>query len=176
MDAFEVLAEQYRPMLLAYLQSAVGDHDLAEDLTQETLLAAYKSMAEFQKGTRFGAWLRGIARNKALASRRASARQRAIISDTHIVDGMEEVYAPLDASHPRAETWSDRLGILNECIQALNIKLRETLTAVYLQKRSLKELAAAEATTYEALAQRVSRSRTQLRECLTRKLLGANQP
>ena len=35
-DPFQILATEYRPMVLAYLRSMMKDDHLAEDLTQET--------------------------------------------------------------------------------------------------------------------------------------------
>ena len=51
-DSFDILAAEYRPMVVAYLRSMVGDPHLAEDLAQESFLAAQDSIAKFEKGFR----------------------------------------------------------------------------------------------------------------------------
>ena len=38
---FDILAAEYRPMILSYLRAVLGDEHLAEDLTQETFLVAH---------------------------------------------------------------------------------------------------------------------------------------
>ena len=43
-DPFDILATEYRPMVLAYLHSLVKDGHLAEDLTQDTFLSAQQSL------------------------------------------------------------------------------------------------------------------------------------
>jgi len=140
MEAFELLAEQFRPMILGYLRTLVGDEHLAEDLTQETFMAAQKGLSQLRDGANFGTWLRSIARNKALDSRRASARHPVIL-DERVVQGMEEIYAVLDAPHPRAELWTDRLKMLRPCVHSLTGTLREAVREVYERGKSLQEAA-----------------------------------
>ena len=41
-NAFDILAGEYRPMVLAYLRAMVRDAHLAEDLVQETPLSKEK--------------------------------------------------------------------------------------------------------------------------------------
>jgi RNA polymerase sigma-70 factor (ECF subfamily) len=166
---FDILAREYRPMVLAYLRSLVGDHSLAEDLAQETFLAAYQGLPTFREGGNFGAWLRGIARNKALMDRRSAAR-RHVVADSRIIEGMEEVYSALDGPHPRAETWSMRLSVLHECLERLGRGLRSAVERVYGDRRSLGEAAEALGMSYDAVAKRLSRARALLKECMTSRL------
>ncbi|HEV3026070.1 MAG TPA: sigma-70 family RNA polymerase sigma factor [Planctomycetota bacterium] len=169
MEAFEILAEQFRPMVLAYLKTLTRDEHLAEDLTQETFIAAQKSLSQLRDGARFGTWLRGIARHKALDSRRAAARHP-LIADDRVVQGMEEVYAVLDAPSPQAQDWADRVRILRECVSRLNGSLREAVLLVYEQGKSLNEGALALGLSFPAFAQRLHRARTLLEECITLRL------
>ena len=89
--SFNILATEYRPMVVCYLKAFVGDAHVAEDLAQETFMAAHASLERFEEGGAFGAWLRGIARHKALDHQRKSARLP-LVFDTHVVEGMEEVF------------------------------------------------------------------------------------
>jgi RNA polymerase sigma-70 factor (ECF subfamily) len=165
-EAFEILAEQYRPMLVVYLRSLLRDADLAEDLTQETLIAAQRKLAAFHKGGNFGRWLRGIARNKALQNRRARSRRR-IVADSRIVEGMEDVYSALDAPSAEAPEWRERLSRLRVCVKRLSGKLRASVEAVYQRGQSLREAAGSLGTNVQVIAQRVHRARQLLRECLS---------
>jgi RNA polymerase sigma-70 factor (ECF subfamily) len=63
-DAFLGLIQRYVPGLRAYLASQLYQLDAVDDLAQETLIAAYRSLDRFRQGEDFGGWLRGIARNK----------------------------------------------------------------------------------------------------------------
>jgi RNA polymerase sigma-70 factor (ECF subfamily) len=165
MEAFDILAAQYRDMVLVYLRTLVKDVHLAEDLTQETFLAAQKGLPEFREGASFGAWLRGIARNKALESRRAAARHR-LIADSRVVEGMEQVYRLLDAPRSEAELWDDRLGLLRSCIGRLRGRMKDAVVEVYQRGSSLQDAAARLNISFDALAQRLHRVRALLYECM----------
>lgn len=54
----------------------VRDRDLAEDLVQETLLAAVRRPEGFEGRARLGTWLAGILRNKIVDHYRAAAREK----------------------------------------------------------------------------------------------------
>ena len=136
MKSFEILAQQFRPMLATYLKTLVGSEDLAEDLTQETFLTAQRSLARFAEGSNFGAWLRGIARNKVRETRRAAARMH-VVTDSRIIEGMEEVYGVLDGPHSEYETWTDRVALLSGCIARLSETLKSAVEVVYRERRTL---------------------------------------
>jgi len=168
-EAFEILAREYRPMVATYLRSLVADPELAEDLAQDTFLAAQGGLDGFDRGGNFGAWLRGIARNKALESRRAEAR-RPVIANSSIVEGMEEVYARLDPTRADRPDWSARAALVRECAGRLSAMLRGAVEEVYDRGRSLRGAAEALGVSFEALAQRLSRARALIRDCVQLRL------
>ena len=91
-QSFNILASDYRPMIVAYLRSLGADAHLAEDLAQETFLAAYQSLNRFDEEGNLGAWLRGIARNKTLMHwRAAAARDRCPDTGCHAKPGRRPV-------------------------------------------------------------------------------------
>jgi len=55
-DAFDRLTAPLRPLLLSYLQRRIGDRAEAEDLCQETLMAAYTGLANYDGVVSFKAW------------------------------------------------------------------------------------------------------------------------
>jgi RNA polymerase sigma-70 factor (ECF subfamily) len=164
--AFDILGEQYRPMVVAYLRSLVNDAELAEDLAQETILAAYQSFDKFERGANFGAWLRGIARNKALHNRRTESR-RIIIADSEIIAGMESVYSAFDNPSPDSPTWLHRLERIRNCVQKLSEKLREAMVQVYENNQTIEAAAQSLQTSADALAQRLSRARSLVARCVS---------
>ena len=162
--SFEVLAADYRPMLECYLKGITGESHLAEDLTQETFLVALKQIDRFEPGGNFGAWLRGIARNKVREHRRSAAR-RPLLVDSRIVEGMEQVYSLFDAPGEGGGAWGDRLQVVRECIGKLRSKLRGAIESVYLRGKTLGEAAQELDSKPEAVGQRLSRARRLIREC-----------
>jgi RNA polymerase sigma-70 factor, ECF subfamily len=165
--AFNILAEQYRAMLLCYARVLLNgnDHD-AEDVVQETLLTAHERLETFRHGENFGRWLRGIARNKVLESHRAAKGRKAIV-DSRILEGIEDVYGMFDTSSLGEEQWPERARrLLLGCVQRLSRPLREAVSRVYEEGMSLQAAAGALKSSRAAVAQRLSRARDLVRQCV----------
>lgn len=75
--AFARLVDRHQQALRAFLRRTGGDWALADDLAQETFLAAWSRMDRLKAGISFRAWLCGIGYNKHLSAMRAAGRERA---------------------------------------------------------------------------------------------------
>ena len=75
-SALADLEERFRARLHRVALLHCGNRDDAQDLVQESLIAACESIARYEPGTSFGAWLMGIAANRALAWRRREVLRR----------------------------------------------------------------------------------------------------
>ena len=167
--SFDVLVAEHRPMLLNYLTGILGESHLAEDLTQESFLAAYRSLEQFDPGKGcFAAWLRGIARHKVRENARAKSR-RPLVVDSRIVDGMEEIYTLFDVPYGLF----DRLEIVRTCVSKLKEKLRAAIECVYRRNCSLTEAATELSTTAAAVGQRLTRARRLIRKCVEQNIKNA---
>ena len=74
-DSFRELTEPYRHELQLHCYRIVGSTQDAEDLVQETLLAAWRGLADFTERASIRTWLYRIATNRSLDALRASARR-----------------------------------------------------------------------------------------------------
>src|SRR6516165_2001977 len=74
-DAFRDLTDPYRRELQLHIYRIVGSAQDAEDLLQETLLAAWRGVAQFQGRASVRAWLYRIATNRSLDALRAHRRR-----------------------------------------------------------------------------------------------------
>ena len=66
-EAFGMLFEYYQTPILNYLYRMVSDRALAEDLTQDTFIKAYRSLPKTAPDLAFKAWLYRIATNTAIS-------------------------------------------------------------------------------------------------------------
>ncbi len=89
-EAFRIIFERYSRPLLAFLYDIVGDGALAEELTQETFVRAYRNLKSLRNEEKLGTWLFGIARNAA----REHLRSR------HVVALDDEQVIQVRDSHP----------------------------------------------------------------------------
>jgi len=73
---FATLTERYYPHVLRFLTRQTGDPDLADDLTQETFVAAFRHRSQLRDDEAFPGWIFQIARNQF----RAALRRRQVRS------------------------------------------------------------------------------------------------
>lgn len=78
-DAFRALTDPYRRELQLHIYRIVGSVHDAEDLLQETLLAAWRGLEQFQARASVRSWLYRIATNRSLDALRASRRRPAYL-------------------------------------------------------------------------------------------------
>jgi RNA polymerase sigma-70 factor (TIGR02960 family) len=74
-DAFRELTDPYRHELQVHIYRIVGSPQDAEDMLQETLLAAWRGLERFEERASVRAWLYRIATNRSLDALRASRRR-----------------------------------------------------------------------------------------------------
>ena len=74
--AFEELVRRTSRLIFARLYLETGDSHQAEDLLQETLLTAYRTLGQLTKPDRFRAWLLRIAQNLAIDAARKEQRKK----------------------------------------------------------------------------------------------------
>jgi RNA polymerase sigma-70 factor (ECF subfamily) len=79
--AFEQVASQHAASLLRCALALGKDQHWAEDLVQETLVEAWRSLARFDGRCRFSTWLYGILRHRFLKGRRGQNAVRLSASD-----------------------------------------------------------------------------------------------
>jgi len=74
-DAFRELTDPYQRELQLHIYRIVGSAQDAEDVLQETLLAAWRGLEQFEGRASVRAWLYRIATNRSLDALRASRRR-----------------------------------------------------------------------------------------------------
>jgi RNA polymerase sigma-70 factor (ECF subfamily) len=162
-EVFEILAREHADMLAAYLRSLVLRNQTVEDLFQETMLVAWRRLADYDRSLPFGPWLRGIATNLVLSHRRRAAAE-CLTCEPEVIAALEERYRRLEAAP--ADSFRERLDRLATCLERLPPLMRDAVDLVYRRGLSLKALAASVQASEEAVKKRVQRARQLLAECV----------
>lgn len=90
-DAFDLLVRRHADRLLRMVRNLVSNREDAEDVTQETLAAAYFKLDSFAGRSSFFTWLYRIALNKAISRRRLRR-----IETTHQGRTLDDAPPPAD--------------------------------------------------------------------------------
>ena len=79
-EAFRLVFDRYSRPVLSFIYDMVGERGLAEDLTQETFVRAYRGLSGLREEARLSTWLFAIAKNVARESLRTRRRARSCSS------------------------------------------------------------------------------------------------
>lgn len=74
-DAFGVIFEQHHRFIYKFIYAMLGEHGLAEELTQETFLGAYKNLHSLRSEAALKTWLCSIAKNTVYKSFRSRKKE-----------------------------------------------------------------------------------------------------
>ena len=161
-EAFGRIVATYALPLRSFLASQVYYSDDVDDLAQDVFLAALDGLPGFRRGENFGAWLRGIGRNKLLVyfrsrSRRVRAMEKFRDDVAALVDEELEAAAAVETT--------ESIESLLRCIAKLPERLRKVVRAG-LDGDKAAESAAALSTTVGVIYNLHHRANVLLRECL----------
>jgi RNA polymerase sigma-70 factor (ECF subfamily) len=165
-DAFRQIVRAYSLPLRSYLAGQVYYTDDVDDLTQEVFIAAYRSLQTFRRGDDFGAWLRGIARNKLSLHLRGSARRNKAL-ERFRADVARAVESDLERA--AAGDQSQAIELLLHCIARLPERLRRVVRAG-LEGDKPAALAEELVTTVGAIYNLHYRANQLLRECVQKEM------
>ena len=137
-DAFRLIFERYSRPVISFIFDMVNDRGLAEELTQETFVRAYRAIRTMRKDTKLSTWLFGIARNVARESIRARnrANSQVDLADKSVMDLSDKKPVPVD-------------GLLSK---ELNELIRRSLAALDEDKRLVFTLKVLHQCSYEEIA------------------------
>ena len=157
----QLISDQDR--LYAYILALLGDPSAAEDVLQETNLAATEQLEEAVGIGDFTAWLFGVARHQVQDYRRRKARERVWFNDELIdllADELPEATSELNA----------RQQALRGCLADLPGDQRELILRRYGPGASVQRMAAELKRTVGVVSQTLYRIRLALLQCIQGKL------
>ena len=146
-DAFGELVRAHQGRVLGVARHLCGEEEAAQDVAQDALVEAYRSLGNLREPAAFGAWVHGITRNLARRPPATASLER---------DSIPEPSAPPEEDRPEV------LAALRE----LPLEHREVLAARYLQGLDHGEIAGMLGITPGNVRVRCFRARQALREAL----------
>ena len=167
---FSRLVRRHHRDLLVFAKALTRNPQASSEIVQDAFVTAWEKLATFDVTRDFGAWMRGIVRNKWREWLRRNSRS-VNIDDEHLslLDGTIAEWQSVSA-----RDHNPVFANLELCLDRLPNSLREAIDAYYYLHQHGDEAAAALGASPAALRKRLQRARQLLRDCLERKL--ADQP
>jgi RNA polymerase sigma-70 factor (ECF subfamily) len=150
--AFNLLIDRHQQAVRGFLRRLIGNAADADDIAQETFLAAWEGAGRFQGGSSVRSWLCAIAWRKARSAQRSWFRRRAREADSH-----EELQARASAE--------DRLAV-RQALMTLPLDQRAAVALCLAEGFSHAEAAEALGAPLGTVKSHVTRGRAQLLEVL----------
>jgi RNA polymerase sigma factor (sigma-70 family) len=101
---FQVLLDEHRVDLYRYLVATAGPVE-ADDVYQETWIAALRAYPRLRRQDNLRAWLFRIAQNKAIDAHRARGRRALLVADPPEPAGAKSPRAPTSSLDGELELW-----------------------------------------------------------------------
>ncbi len=159
-EAFRLIFERYSRPVISFIYDQVGNREVAEELTQETFVRAYRSLHTLREETKLSTWLFGIAKNVARESLRARAR-----IDRH-VDLADKLVLNLSdrGPVPVKELLNKELNsVIQNSLALLDEDKRLVFTLKVFQQCSYEEIAEITGFSIPKLKTDLHRARTEMR-------------
>jgi len=158
-QALDTLYQRYAQPLFGYLLTLTADRGLAEEILQDTFVAAWRAAARFEGRASVKTWLFGIARRQAHNSLRR--RNLTLTDDTTLEQ------APSDEPEPEEAVLRDAdRQALSEAIMRLRPVHREVLLLAFVHELSYAEMANLLDVPLGTIRSRLSNARRLLRDIL----------
>jgi RNA polymerase sigma-70 factor (ECF subfamily) len=157
----ERLVNTHQRGVWCYLRYIGAAETEADDLTQETFLAVWRTPFDDYDVHATAAYLRQVAKNKFLMFVRSNARRPAV--DLVAAEAEFASFANDDGGDAHIEA-------LTDCLKGLQGKAREAVEYYHLQGNSRAATATRLGMTEEGLKSLLKRVKDSLRECVERKL------
>ena len=132
------LISRHKHWLYRFIRRCIGDAEDAQDVLQESLVAAMLNLARYDPERPFEIWLRRIALNKCRDRARRRAVRRAIGLEQRQAWDADDIVDPAPAADKVLQT-AHTLRMLDQAIADLPRALRESLVLTALESLSHKQ-------------------------------------
>ena len=160
---FATLVEQYQRLVYTVCYQLVQDHQLAEDLTQDTFVSAFTHMDSCPP-EHYKPWLARIAANKARDHLKSAwARRVSAPGD----DGMPQSPPPGAAAPPGPEDLTvteDEAAAIRQMVRELKEPYLQVSVMYFLEERSVEEISRALRRPPKTVHTQLFRAKKMLRE------------
>ncbi len=166
-DAFSALVRKYQKQVHALAWRKIGDFHIAEEITQDTFLNAYKRLATLKKPQRFASWLYVIAANRCSSWLRKKRLWTQSLEQLEETDN-EQVQKATYSGYVIEENERTAVDAQRDVVKKLLAKLQESertvITLHYFGEMSCTEIGAFLGVSANTIKSRLRRAQQRLKK------------
>ncbi|MBZ0137507.1 MAG: RNA polymerase sigma factor [Planctomycetes bacterium] len=152
------LMREHQAGVWRFLRALGAEPNLADDITQETFLAVYRKPFEQRSRGQTIAYLRIVAKNLFLKSRRKAGREVPVAELEHVESEWVEL-----AGEGNGE---ELVKALKECLQQLDEKPQQALDLQYREGKQRVQIAEQMGMTDDGIKTLLRRTKARLKKCM----------
>lgn len=159
-DAWADIVRQYRRRVYSVAYKFTGNHEEAEDLTQDIFIKVFRALHTFDRRANFQTWLISVSRNMCIDHYRSVRKERETINRDINADDLMPV-----ADGPAADALLEQQGqaaLLRRALAALPEPLKAAVTLRDLQDLSYHDIARRLQVPEGTVKSRINRGRAEL--------------
>ncbi len=161
---FALLWAKAFPRVRVFVLMCVPKYHDAEDIIQETAVAAASDFEHYDRQRSFTTWVLGIARNRVLRHWRTEGTTRQILLDDDTLARVEAAFSKFDLNADRTKE------ALEACLGSLAPRARRLVEHRYVQGLNIDQVAGRMGLTVKSVYTQLYRVRQSLAECIRRRV------
>lgn len=134
--AYKSLVDAYKDLVFVLVLKIVRNREEAEEVSQDTFLKAYHSLASFKNESKFSTWIYKIAYNAAISRIRKKSLITSSIDDyvveNYSIDTLQENLEAIDEN--------ERLSLLKQAVSKLSQDEQLLIDLFYFNDQSIDEI------------------------------------
>ncbi len=158
-DAQELAYRAYRDLVYRDIFFLFRNHELAEDVVQESFFKVVAKAPKLKNSKHLKAWIIKVARNHAYDFFKKNKKYHHVSEPKVVIDTEASFSLPTVAEQVEDQI---RNEVLHESLNELNPMYRQILFLYYIEEKPYREIAQQLGTTEQALAQMMVRARKKL--------------
>ncbi len=162
--AFATLVKKYQKSVHALAWRKIGDFHIAEDITQDTFLKAYRRLSTLKKPQRFASWLYVIAANHCSTWLRKKRLRTQSLEDTSSAQLEQATYSGYVIAENERATAEAQREVVKKLLAKLQESERTVITLYYLGGMTYEEISKFLGVSVAAIKNRLYRARNRLKE------------
>ena len=163
-DAFAALVRKYQKGIHALAWRKIGDFHIAQEITQDTFLKAYKNLGDLKNHNLFAGWLYVIAARLCYDWRQKNATPVASLDNIDASEVDKVSYSRYTAEKQAAEADETRREVVKKLLQKLPESERTVITLFYLGEMTINAIGEFLGVSPNTVKSRLSRARNRLKK------------
>ncbi|MFA8298565.1 MAG: RNA polymerase sigma factor [Hyphomicrobiales bacterium] len=134
--AFTHIVNKYKDMVFSICIKVTKDHDIAEEVAQDTFVKAYNNIESFRKESKLSTWLYRIAYNTSISTIRKKKIEFTPIQETIVENySIEEINTDIEGCDRKVVTKK-----MMDLVSDLSDKDRALIHLFYLEQNSVDDI------------------------------------